>query len=128
MEKNQGMLHCEYCSCQIVEHINYIAIILSRRANGIGVECDDCMSARQKKENELYEKEGFPEWVKTQHSHLTQASQYLKTYLETGGSHFFPIEYDAYDLDGDVKNAKSKIDFLRVTIKNVFAKILDEEH
>ena len=127
MEKNEAMLYCEYCEKEIIEHRNYIAMLLGRRDNGLGVECDKCWDARHKKENELYEKEGFPQWVKDQYQLLADASDLLEKYLKAGGSHFFPMEYDAYDLDSDMKGAKGQIDWLKGKIKTVFARIFDEE-
>ena len=128
MEKNEAMLFCEYCEKEIVEHRNYIAMLLGRRDNGLGVECNDCWNARHDKENALYEKEGFPQHVKEQHQLLADASDILEKYLESGGSHFFPMEYDAYDLDTDMKNAKGQIDWLKGRIKKVFARIFEEEN
>ena len=127
MKKNEAMLYCEYCDKEIIDHRNYIAILLGRRDNGIGVECDDCWNARHKKENELYEKEGFPQWVKDQHKTLSDASDLLKKFLNSGGAHFFPMEYDCYDLDSDIKNAKGKIDWLKNQTKKVFSRVFEEE-
>ena len=127
MKKDEAMVYCEYCEELIVDHKNIIAIILARRENGIGVECDDCNIARIKKENELYDKQGFKEDVKGQYSLLTDASNLLKEYLDGIGSHFFPIEYDCYDLDGEIKTAKRNIDWMRGRIKKVFSRVFEEE-
>ena len=126
MKKNEAMLYCEYCATKIVGHRNYISILLGRRDNGIDVECEDCWNARHDKENELYKKEGFPQLVKSQYELLAEASELLDKFLEAGGSHFFPMEYDAYDLDTDLKEAKGNINWLKEKIKKVFFHIFEE--
>ena len=123
MQRDEGKLYCEYCDNTIVVHRNMVIMYLNRRENGLGVECDECWSARQKREDELYDREGFPKLVESQYQLLSDASKKLEEYLSDTGSHFFPIEYDCYDLDGEIKSAKSNVDWMRRRIKNVFPKV-----
>ena len=128
MKNDEATIYCEYCKVKIIEHRNTIAIILSRRENGIGVECDDCWDVRTKKERELHKTEGFPEWIKSQHRLLKNAVETIEEYLDSGGSHFFPIEYDCHDLDTEIKDAKGNINFIRKRIENVFHEIINKEN
>lgn len=126
MEKNEVTMYCEYCDTKIVEHKNYAQMILNRRENGIGVECDDCHSKRNRKLQELWDKEEFPKLVENQHRLLTESISILNEWLEEG-AHFFPMEYDAYDLTGDIKQAKITIEDMKRLIEKVFPKLLNKK-
>jgi len=54
-----------------------------------------------------------PAHVRKQHKLLSKAINTLDQFLEDGGCHFFPMEYDAYDLDSEIKGAKNNISYMK---------------